>query len=202
MTRIYEHVTALPRQLFLLVDRRKKRFFASNGPSVVPVCALSREIPALQRKPAMLRILLHCWLFPSVPSDFTGAIAGDRHCSTGTIERHTTANSKAVAFPHIHPPVRPRSSPRQAHRLPHRPRCRSKLRLGACSRCRCSTLFRQRESVRAGHYMKVEHERGGIDTTRKALAGAVDTHFSTFSLDRRLNPKGRRRLHTSEISDP
>ena len=28
----------------------------------------------------------HYWLFAPVPSDFTGTIAGKRHCSTGTIE--------------------------------------------------------------------------------------------------------------------
>ena len=39
----------------------------------------------------------HCWLFPLVPSDFTGTIAGDRRYSTGAIEVPLLLLSKNAA---------------------------------------------------------------------------------------------------------
>ena len=56
---------------------------------MAPVAAIVPEntgiILALQRRPALFA---HChyWLFPSVKSDFTGTIEGNRHYSTAIIE--------------------------------------------------------------------------------------------------------------------
>ena len=57
----------------------------SSGPSLEPICVSQQHRHCTWRQPALPRTLPH-WLVPSVTSDFTGTIAGNRHCSTGTIE--------------------------------------------------------------------------------------------------------------------
>ena len=54
---------------------------------VVLWCRCQLETPALYWQPALLRLMtLLYWLFPSVPNDFTGNLAGNRHCSTDSIK--------------------------------------------------------------------------------------------------------------------
>ena len=54
----------------------------TNGSSVVPVCASRKHRHYSGNR--HYSAYYHCSLFPSVPSDFAGTIAGNRHYSTGT----------------------------------------------------------------------------------------------------------------------
>ena len=64
------------------MTRRKLEYY--SGPSIEPVCACwkYRHYSGIRS----YSVCYHYSLFPSVPSDFTGTIAGNRHCSTGVIE--------------------------------------------------------------------------------------------------------------------
>ena len=69
-------------------------FNFSSGPYIVPVCASPkhRHYSRNRRNPAYG----HCWLFPSVPSGFTGTTEGNRYYPTGTIEVSTVHDGETV----------------------------------------------------------------------------------------------------------
>ena len=61
--------------------------YDSSGPPIAPICALLREIQEQKRQTRRYySACSHYWLFPSVPSDFTGTKADNRHYSTGSID--------------------------------------------------------------------------------------------------------------------
>ena len=96
----------------------------SSCPSIVPICASQRH-----RHYSGMRhcsVYCHYWLSPVVPSNFTGTLAGNRHCLTGIIEGPILYTRCHFSEKKSHYPVIPGS-----HALPAPNRCPGYL-LGLC----------------------------------------------------------------------
>ena len=80
----------------------------SSGPSIAPVGVKHRQSSGNRHYSACC----HCWLLPSLPSDFTGTIAGNRHYSTGTTEGPLLCHAQHEAI------ERKRQQPKIENRAP------------------------------------------------------------------------------------